>query len=113
MQPKRRRLAGLRGHHDAGKTHHAADRERHAERFVAAAGLADRRAGDENQKHRQERHHGHAAERQQPGDADGGQSAELEVIADEQPQRNVRPLIETMDGETTILKAVMVQAGMK
>ena len=45
-------LADLRGQHHADKADDAADRQRHGQRLVAAAGLADRGAGDENQEDR-------------------------------------------------------------
>ncbi len=67
------------------------------ERFVAAAGLADRGADEEGQKQHEERDHGELAQGQQPGDADGGNPRQLQMIADEQCDRDVRPLIERMD----------------
>ena len=38
---------------------------------------------------------------------------ELQMVADEQRDRDVRPLINAWIGETMILKATMVQVGMK
>ena len=67
------------------------------ERFVDAAGLADRGADDEDQKQRKERDHGELAQGEQPGDADGGDPRQLQMIADEQSDRDVRPLIEPVD----------------
>ena len=64
MQPKRCGLADLRGQHHAGKTDQAADRQRDAERLVAAAGLADRGAGDENHEEREECDDGELAQGQ-------------------------------------------------
>ena len=74
VQPQRAALADLRCHHHAGKTDHAADRQRHRQRLVAAAGLADRGAGDQYQKDRKKGHHRELAQRQQPRQADRGQS---------------------------------------
>jgi len=52
MQLTRGDLADLRRHHHAREADQAADPERHAERFVGAAGLADRRPGEERQEDR-------------------------------------------------------------
>ncbi len=49
-------------------------RKRHRQRFVATAGLADRGAGDENQEDREKRDDREPAQRQQPREADRGQS---------------------------------------
>jgi len=37
----------------------------------------------------------------------------MQMIVGEQRERNVRPLISPWTGETMILKAIMVQTGMK
>ena len=59
--------------------------------------LADRGAGDENQEDRKERDDGELAQRQQPREAHRGHRRQLQMIADEQRDRNVRPLIEAVD----------------
>ena len=74
-----------------------ADLQRHGERFIATAALADRGAGEEEQEQRKERHHGDPAERQQPAEANGRHPRQMQMIAGEQRERNVRPFVQPLD----------------
>ena len=51
-------------------------------------------------KQHEERNHGELAQGEQPGDADGGDGGQLQMIADEQSDRDVLPLIERRGSAT-------------